>query len=63
MSPKTNKILATVVAVYLIASPIYIGVATYKWVSYKNEVASWQKAVDKDLQKELDAFVLDAKKK
>jgi hypothetical protein len=63
MSTTPRSTLKNLLVIYLILSPIYMGYATYNWVSYKNEVASWKQAVDNDLQKELDAFVRDSKKK
>ena len=63
MSPTTRATLTNLLAIYILVSPIYIGYATYRWISYKNEVASWRQAVNNDVQRELDAFVDDAKKK
>ena len=48
---RTQKIVTAILVVYLILSPIVIGVSIYKWVTYKKWCDVYTEATYKDIDK------------
>ena len=58
---RAQKIVTTILAIYLILSPIAIGVFAYKYVKYKNLYTEYSRWVSQDIDRLVDYEFKDVK--